>query len=80
LMRMGVSLAARLMMAAPWGSVWLDKTVAQRAERLFVVKHEGDIVRCASRGGLSTLTTNDGLVKRGCQHMMSWNVSIRKNF
>lgn len=30
---MGVNLAARLMMAAPWGEIWLDEAVQQRVDR-----------------------------------------------
>ncbi|MBN1889186.1 MAG: AAA family ATPase, partial [Thermoflexales bacterium] len=38
----GVNLAARLRMAAPWDSIWLDEPVAQRARRVFAVECEGE--------------------------------------
>ncbi len=31
----GINLAARLMIAAPWGAVWLDDRIANRAGRMF---------------------------------------------
>jgi class 3 adenylate cyclase/tetratricopeptide (TPR) repeat protein len=31
----GINLAARFMMAAPWGELWLDEELAQRANRTF---------------------------------------------
>lgn len=33
----GVNLASRMMMAAPWGHIWMDDRVAQRAEQNFHV-------------------------------------------
>lgn len=40
----GVNLAARLVMAAPWGEVWLDEPVARRAGRRFGVGTVGSLV------------------------------------
>lgn len=37
----GVSYAARLMVAAPWGSIWLDERVAQRSGGRFVIEDAG---------------------------------------
>lgn len=37
----GVNLAARLMVGAPWRSVWMDKETAHRAERQFVLVRQG---------------------------------------
>jgi class 3 adenylate cyclase/tetratricopeptide (TPR) repeat protein len=33
----GINLAARLMIAAPWGSIWLDGRMAERASRMFAL-------------------------------------------
>ncbi len=33
----GINLAARLMIAAPWGSIWLDDRIANRVSRLFAL-------------------------------------------
>ncbi len=35
----GINLAARLMMAAPWGSLWLDEPIAHRAQARFVTEY-----------------------------------------
>jgi len=37
----GVSFAARLMVAAPWGSIWVDKQIYERAHRQFAIEYEG---------------------------------------
>jgi predicted ATPase/class 3 adenylate cyclase len=37
----GINLAARLMVNAPWGAVWLEEAVARRARRHFVVEPQG---------------------------------------
>lgn len=38
---LGINLAARLMIAAPWGEVWLDEEVARRAEPHFALELQG---------------------------------------
>ena len=38
----GINLAARLMVAAPWGGIWLDERVANRAGCQFVIEKVGD--------------------------------------
>lgn len=38
----GINLAARLMMAAPWGSLWLDERLARRAGGQFVTEKAGE--------------------------------------
>lgn len=38
----GINLAARLMVKAPWGEIWLDERVARRASRQFRVELEGE--------------------------------------
>lgn len=38
----GVNYAARLMVAAPWGSIWLDERVANRAGGQFVIEKIGE--------------------------------------
>jgi predicted ATPase/class 3 adenylate cyclase len=38
----GINLAARLMSAAPWGSLWLDERLARRAGRQFVTEKIGE--------------------------------------
>lgn len=37
----GVNLASRLMTNAPWGQIWLDKNVAERASSAFIVEQQG---------------------------------------
>ncbi|MGB0386976.1 MAG: tetratricopeptide repeat protein [Ardenticatenaceae bacterium] len=37
----GVNLAARHMIAAPWGGLWLDEEVSKRADGLFALSFEG---------------------------------------
>jgi class 3 adenylate cyclase len=37
----GINLAARLMIKAPWGEIWLDEPTARRARRHFVVETVG---------------------------------------
>ncbi len=37
----GINLAARLMVAAPWGTIWLDEEAARRAERHFTIEPAG---------------------------------------
>ncbi len=37
----GVNLASRLMLAAPWGSIWIDENVARRAIPYFVLSQQG---------------------------------------
>jgi predicted ATPase/class 3 adenylate cyclase len=38
----GINLAARFMMSAPEGEVWLDERVAQRSKKRFVFEHVGE--------------------------------------
>ncbi|MCI0709530.1 MAG: AAA family ATPase [Chloroflexi bacterium] len=38
----GVSLAARLMVKAPWGEIWLDEQLTQRARRYFEIQPVGE--------------------------------------
>jgi predicted ATPase/class 3 adenylate cyclase len=38
----GINLAARLMMAAPWGSLWLDEHLARRAGGQFLTEKVGE--------------------------------------
>ncbi len=40
----GVNLAARLMTAAPWGSIWLDEATAQRVQRQFTVVRQEALI------------------------------------
>ena len=40
----GINLAARLMMAAPWGGLWLDERIARRSGRRFVTQPVGERV------------------------------------
>lgn len=38
----GINLAARLMISAPWGSLWLDERLARQAEKHFVLQKAGE--------------------------------------
>ena len=40
----GVNLAARFMTQAPWGEIWLDEEIAQRAKPNFDIVHAGDFI------------------------------------
>lgn len=39
----GANLAARFMTAAPRGEIWIDESVARRAERQFEIEYEGEM-------------------------------------